>query len=182
MASVLVVGSDRAVRRLLVRILEIDGHQVLEAPDRRVALGVAEAVAVDLLVMDGPRALTVKRELIAGLGADGPAWRGPILIVGHGVESDERLGARHAPFEEDEILHAARELIGGGAPRRAPERSMAVDAPGSGQPDASQRRYVCEQCGTQWLVRATTARDFDELRCQECQGTLTAVSARSASA
>jgi hypothetical protein len=76
--------------------------------------------------MDGPRALTVERALIASLNGDERAWRGPILIVGHGIEIDERLDARHAPFEEDEILHAARELLGGGSPSSAPERSVVV--------------------------------------------------------
>jgi CheY-like chemotaxis protein len=179
MASVLVVGSDRAVRRLMARILEIDGHRVLQAPDRHLALGLAEAVAVDLLVMDGPRAPTVERELIANLGAGGQAWRGPILIVGHAVETDERLGAHRAPFEEDEILHAARELLGRRTPGSAPERSMVVEAPGSGRHDAPQRRYACQECGAQWLVRTTPAPDLDELRCRDCQGPLTAVPARS---
>jgi CheY-like chemotaxis protein len=137
---VLVVGTDRAVRRLLVRILGLDGHWVLEARDHEVALAVAEAASIDLLVMDGPRVLADERELLARLRADGRAQRVPILVVGHGVGRDEWPAARHAPFDEAEILQAARDLLDRGAARSAPERFRVTRPPHPepGPADAAQ--------------------------------------------
>lgn len=142
MARVLVVGTDRAVRRLLVRILGRDGHWVLEARDHAVALAVAEAASIDLLVMDGPRVLADEPELVASLRTDGRARRVPILVVGHGVQRDEWPVARHAPFDEAEILQAARDLLEGGAPGSAPERCRVARAPHPGPGPADAPQYL----------------------------------------
>lgn len=52
MASILVIDDEPSLRRSLRRILELDGHEVIEAEDGRAALALEEDRSVDLIITD----------------------------------------------------------------------------------------------------------------------------------
>lgn len=52
MATILVIDDEPSIRRSLRRILEADGHQVLEAEDGRAALRLEDTNPVQLIITD----------------------------------------------------------------------------------------------------------------------------------
>jgi DNA-binding NtrC family response regulator len=52
MATILVIDDEQPIRRSLRRILELDGHVVLEAEDGRAALALEDAHEIDLIITD----------------------------------------------------------------------------------------------------------------------------------
>jgi DNA-binding NtrC family response regulator len=52
MATILVIDDEDSVRRSLRRILQLDGHTVLEAEDGRVALALEAEHDIDLVITD----------------------------------------------------------------------------------------------------------------------------------
>jgi DNA-binding NtrC family response regulator len=52
MATILVIDDEPAVRRSLRKILELDGHVVLEAEDGRAALAAEDSRSLDLIITD----------------------------------------------------------------------------------------------------------------------------------
>jgi DNA-binding NtrC family response regulator len=124
MATILVIDDEPAVRRSLRRILELDGHQVIEAEDGRAALQAEEAHAVDLIItdvfmpeMDGIEFLIMHQERRPGI---------PIIAISGGGFADKdfvltdagMIGATETlskPLEVDQVRAAvARALASGG--------------------------------------------------------------------
>jgi DNA-binding NtrC family response regulator len=52
MATILVIDDEPAVRRSLTKILQLDGHEVLEAADGRAALDLGREHTVDAVITD----------------------------------------------------------------------------------------------------------------------------------
>lgn len=52
MATILVIDDEAPIRRSLRRILQMDGHEVLEAEDGRAALALEASHEVDLIITD----------------------------------------------------------------------------------------------------------------------------------
>ncbi len=122
MPRVMVIDDDADVRMSLRRILERDGHKVLEEPDGKSALRHFVGDPVDVVIsdvympeMDGIEFLVRVREIF-------PQAR-IIMISGGGHTSKENvltnasmLGADRIlekPYEIQEVLEAVREVLAG---------------------------------------------------------------------
>lgn len=67
MARVLVVDDEPDLRFLVRKLLEKDGHEVLEAPNGRVALQALDGGTVDVVITDTTMPVMDGAELIAAL-------------------------------------------------------------------------------------------------------------------
>lgn len=115
MAQILVVDDDGAVRRVLRKHLETEGHQVREAPNGNAALELMRSEIPDLVItdaympgMDGIElAIRVRQQ---GINANivtisGGGFKGGAEVL----ERAKLLGAVRAlakPFTRDELLEA----------------------------------------------------------------------------
>lgn len=122
MSRILIVDDDRDVRRVLRRVMEADGHTVVECPDGRDALRAMTEEQPDLVItdvympeMDGIEFLTRLREEDPDL---------PVLAVSGGslatadfvLEDASKLGADAVlskPFDIDEVRHTVRKMLAG---------------------------------------------------------------------
>ncbi len=120
MALILVVDDDNQIRRMLRRILEKEGYEVVEAIDGDEAMRIYQERPVDLVITDlimpkkeGIETIIELRRIfpevkiiaISGGGRVGPA----IYLT-----MAEKLGASRIftkPFEKDELLAAVKELV-----------------------------------------------------------------------
>ncbi len=116
MATVLVVDDDRDIRELVAMKLKLDGIEVLEAANGRIALDVLEQHHVDLVVldlmmpvMDGIEACRAIRER--------EEWKNlPIIMLTARAQSDDvelgfGIGATDyvaKPFSPRELLSRVR--------------------------------------------------------------------------
>lgn len=116
MATVLVVDDDRDIRELVAMKLKLDGIEVLEAANGRIALDVLEQHHVDLVVldlmmpvMDGIETCRVIRER--------EEWKNlPIIMLTARAQSDDvelgfGIGATDyvaKPFSPRELLSRVR--------------------------------------------------------------------------
>jgi len=118
MASrVLVADDDRAIRESLERALQLEGYDVVVAPDGAAALTLAHDARPDVLVLDvmmpGVDGLTACRVLRAEKN------RTPILLLTARTETSDRVAGLDAgaddylpkPFELDELLARLRALL-----------------------------------------------------------------------
>ncbi|GAB3887657.1 response regulator transcription factor [Kibdelosporangium lantanae] len=113
---VLLADDDRAIRESLVRALELEGYDVVEAEDGVAALATARRERFDVLIVD------VMMPGVDGLGvcrvlrADGDLT--PMLMLTARVETADRVAGLDAgaddylpkPFELDELLARLRAL------------------------------------------------------------------------
>ena len=122
MARVLVIDDEDFIRDLLRTMLEIDGHQVIEAPNGKIGAKLfrenpTDLVVTDILMPEGDGALTIRQ-----LKRDYPDIK-IIAISGGGSIADpdtclnvaSRYGALRVfakPFSKRELLAAVRELVG----------------------------------------------------------------------
>ncbi|HVF20522.1 MAG TPA: response regulator transcription factor [Mycobacteriales bacterium] len=128
MTTVVVADDDRAIRESLVRALELEGYDVLAAPDGAGALSAIRDSTVDAIVLDlmmpNVDGLTVCRVL----RAEGD--RTPILILTARTETSDRVAGLDAgaddylpkPFALEELLARLRALL-----RRAKPAGVAAD-------------------------------------------------------
>src|SRR5579862_6273517 len=84
---ILVVSAEAVIRDLLERFLEIDGHQIFAAADRSDALAAANALAVDLVVLDSD--LQQSSRVRSQLLADKATSHLPVLWVGTRHPTDD---------------------------------------------------------------------------------------------
>lgn len=112
MARILVIDDDAAVRRVVARLLEVEGHTVIQAENGRVALQRYANEPTDLVIsdiympeMDGIEFLTRLREnfpdarLVAMSG-------GGAIAAHHMLKAAKALGAVgviQKPFDLDDI-------------------------------------------------------------------------------
>ena len=114
---VLVVDDDRAIRESLARALELDGYEVVLAPDGAAALATIRDDRPDVAIVDVMRpnidGLTVCRVLRAERD------RLPILMLTARTETSDRVAGLDAgaddylpkPFDLDELLARLRALL-----------------------------------------------------------------------
>jgi CheY-like chemotaxis protein len=119
MPLILVIEDDSSLRRTLVRMLLIAGHEVIEAANGRIALEKMAERPADLVLTDLIMPEMEGIETIRALLRDHPSL--PIIAMSggprHSSESylrmAEKLGARKTlakPFEPRELLASIRDL------------------------------------------------------------------------
>ena len=120
---VLVVDDDELVRRILRRVLELDGHTVEEANDGQAAVVMFELSPADLVIVDmimprkeGVETLKELRRLSPGV---------PVIAISGGgggdpapyLEAAQKLGASavmQKPLDFNRLLRTVDSLLGGG--------------------------------------------------------------------
>ena len=121
MAKVMVVDDDPLFRSLLKELLELDGHEVVEAEDGLQAVGLYAHRPCDLVITDilmpggdgleairGLRKVDPRAKIIA---ASGGGWQ----AAEEYLETAAQLGAARSlikPFDNEELRAAVRETIG----------------------------------------------------------------------
>ncbi len=114
--TVLVVEDDDAVRRVVKRYLEHEGHRVLEAPNGERALAILhdDTRRIDVVLSDVVMPVMGGVELVAWLQRERPATR-VILTSGYSRENLEPSLAKDVvkflpkPFTLDQLLKAVRQ-------------------------------------------------------------------------
>lgn len=112
MARILIVDDEPDIRFLIRHILELDGHQVAEAPNGAVAMQRILERAPDLVVTDVMMPVMNGAELIARLRADPATASIPILAVtGNPANSAEADVTLAKPFSPKELAAVAASLL-----------------------------------------------------------------------
>jgi two-component system response regulator MprA len=114
MACVLLIDDDRALLRLLNRLFEFEGYEVLLAANGEQALETAARCSPDLIVLDLNMPEMSGEELHARLRNAG--FRGIFLVVSatdRGARIAEQLGAWFVakPFDPNYLLGVAASLL-----------------------------------------------------------------------
>jgi DNA-binding NtrC family response regulator len=122
MAIILIIDDEPGIRRSLRRILESDGHEVMDAEDGRVALRLEESTLPDLIItdvfmpeMDGIEFLLEHQETHPGI---------PIIAISGGGFADKEFVLKDAdmigavatlskPLGVDEVLAAVAKALEG---------------------------------------------------------------------
>jgi two-component system nitrogen regulation response regulator NtrX len=117
MASILVVDNEEIIRKMLIRMLQSDGHEISQADGATQAKAILECKAVDLILMDiympemnGLALMKSINETYAGIQT--------ILISGrHSMDAEEaakRFGAYtflKKPFTRSELLDIVKDAL-----------------------------------------------------------------------
>lgn len=123
MAHILIVDDEMLFRKLVRKMLEEAGHQVLEAANGNEALAIVERTPPDLIIMD---VLMPEREGIETIASLRRAKSTiPILAVSGGGRTKmtefltvaEKFGADASlrkPFDQKTLLDAVQSLLGKG--------------------------------------------------------------------
>lgn len=120
MARILVIDDDAHIRTILRRMLTLEGHDVLEAPDGAAALEIQRQTPSDLVITD---IFMPEKEGIATimeLKSDNPAIK--IIAISGGardknldfLELAKNVGAQRAfqkPFDREELITAINDLL-----------------------------------------------------------------------
>jgi two-component system, OmpR family, phosphate regulon response regulator PhoB len=160
MATVLVVDDEPIVRQIVVRYLERDGHEALEADDVDSARGVLQRHSPSLVVLDlmlpGGDGLELCREIRAR--SEVPV----IMLTARAEEADRIVGLELGaddyvtkPFSPRELTARVRTVLRRSAPSAGRERRFVV---GPLELDSSAREVVVGGA----LVQLT-AKEFDLL-------------------
>lgn len=125
MARIMIVEDDSAVRRLVRRLLEGEGHTVIEEPDGRSALRHFAGDPADLVISDVYMPDMDGLELLERLREAFPEVR-VIVISGGGrlrtmsvLEDAKGMGAARViakPFSPEEFRSAVREVLSASRP------------------------------------------------------------------
>ncbi len=120
MAKILVIDDEEGVRRVIGKILVRAGHDVLEAPDGKVALGLLKEEAADLVIcdlfmpeMDGVEVLRQLRRDYPNLrvvAISGGAYQGRVQLL----DVAKALGAVAVlgkPFQPQQLLELVNDLL-----------------------------------------------------------------------
>lgn len=121
MARIIVIEDEAAIRRLVLRILSRDGHDVREASNGRDGVAMHRADPADLVItdlfmpeQDGIETIRQLREFAPDtpiLAMSGGGSRGMIDVLADA----EQLGAQavlQKPFSPDELAAAVTRLLG----------------------------------------------------------------------
>ncbi len=123
MANVLIVDDDDAVRRVLRRVLEADGYDVVDCANGREAMLAMEQRRPDLVITDVYMPEMDGIEFLVRLREDDPDL--PVLAVSGGslapadfvLEDASQLGANAIltkPYDVAVMRQAVRDLLAGG--------------------------------------------------------------------
>ena len=120
MAKILVIDDEEGVRRVIGKILVRVGHDVLEAPDGKVALSLLKEEAADLVIcdlfmpeMDGVEVLRQLRRDYPNLrvvAISGGAYQGRVQLL----DVAKALGAVAVlgkPFQPHQLLELVNDLL-----------------------------------------------------------------------
>jgi CheY-like chemotaxis protein len=121
MAKILIIDDEEQVRLYLRRILEPEGHEVVEAPDGKVGLQLYREEPFDLIITDVFMPEKEGLETIRELRSEYPEVK-IIAISGGGRNIDldflplaKQFGALRTltkPFDRQEMLNAVQEVLG----------------------------------------------------------------------
>ncbi len=117
---ILVVEDDDSVRRLLVRLLSVEGYRVQEAGSAAAGLEIIHSDPPDLVITDLLMPDTDGLELIMRIRRSGTSLK--IIAISAGgrigpntyLKLAEKLGADRTitkPFQPETLLRAVRELL-----------------------------------------------------------------------
>ena len=120
MKRILVVEDDNSVRKLLVRILTVEGYRTEQADSAAAALEIIRSDPPDLVITDLLMPDQDGLELIMKIRRSGAALK--IIAISAGgrigpatyLELAQKLGADRAitkPFQPETLLRAVRELL-----------------------------------------------------------------------
>ncbi|MBL4685184.1 MAG: response regulator [Nannocystaceae bacterium] len=118
-ASILVVDDERAMRRVLGRMLRAEGYDVVEVGSGREALAVLADVRVDTVLLDVMMPEMSGLELCRRIRADARTMHTPVVFVTAAVDREFRREARAAgaddflskPFDEYELLARVQNTV-----------------------------------------------------------------------
>ena len=120
MARILVIDDDNNLRKLLRRVLESAGHEVIEAPNGSLALDMQRKDSADLIITDIFMPEKEGTEFIMDISDEFPEAK-VIAISGGGNIADvdflnlaKNLGALKTfqkPFKQADLLAAVEELL-----------------------------------------------------------------------
>lgn len=121
MARILVIDDDTSLRKLLRRILEKAGYEVVEAENGSIALELQRENPAEVIITDIFMPEKEGTEFIMDISVEFPKAK-VIAISGGGNVADvdflslaENLGALKTfqkPFKQEDILAAVKELLG----------------------------------------------------------------------
>lgn len=122
MARILIIDDDVEIRLLLRKMLEREGHEVVEAGDGREGLRRFQAAPIDVILLDMLMPEPDGLETILALRRVDPAVK--VIAISGGGQTGTRdflyvaaaLGAQRTlrkPFHRQELLEAVRDLIRG---------------------------------------------------------------------
>jgi DNA-binding response OmpR family regulator len=120
MPNLLLIDDDNDLRHVLARGLRRDGHEVLEAPDGKVALRMLGETPIDLVItdiimpeMEGIELITRLRKQHPGLPVIAMSAGGRLNPATH-LQIAQSFGVRKTlskPFELSALLAAVNELL-----------------------------------------------------------------------
>ncbi len=121
MASILVIDDEEGVRQVVAKVLEREGHDVIEASDGKVAFGLMRDNEPDLVVcdlfmpeMDGVEVLRkLRREhphmSVVAISGGGYQGQVQLLDVAKGLGA---VAVLKKPFELEELVGAVNRALG----------------------------------------------------------------------
>lgn len=120
MYRILIIDDEEMIRRILRRMLEVEGFEVIEAPDGRAGMMLQRESPVDLvitdLIMPEKEGLETIKELreefpeVKIIAISGGGWleADPYLVTAKRIGADRTLAK---PMERKSLLAAVRELL-----------------------------------------------------------------------
>ena len=119
MASVLIVDDSVSMRKLVTSTLEDAGHQVVEAEDGVVALGIARTKSVDIVITDVNMPNMDGLTLVAELRKLSSFKFTPILVLTTETDPErKRIAKSHGatgwlvkPFDPDMLLATMKKVL-----------------------------------------------------------------------
>ncbi len=116
MPTVMIVDDDRTTVGLLRTLLELDGFEVIVAPDGNAALDRAHEVQPDAFLVDFHLADCDGTDLVKDLRAEGAFARTPIVMASGAERKAEALeaGANYflvKPFDPDDLMAVLKRLL-----------------------------------------------------------------------
>jgi DNA-binding response OmpR family regulator len=120
MARILIIDDDEQIRSTLQQVLELEGHEVVDAPDGKVGLQLFREEGADLVITDIIMPVKEGLETIMELRNDYPGVK--IIAISGGGAIDPHVYLHYAkeagamrtlpkPFEREELLQAVGELL-----------------------------------------------------------------------
>jgi two-component system, NtrC family, nitrogen regulation response regulator NtrX len=115
---ILIADDNEDMRQALAQLLELEGFSIAGAPDCDSALGLAQQVVYDLILLDASLSGAGGQDLLAGLQRLLPL--APIIMMSGGtnrnmVNNALRGGARDfisKPFEDEHVLRTVKRALG----------------------------------------------------------------------
>ncbi|HZQ49517.1 MAG TPA: response regulator [Candidatus Dormibacteraeota bacterium] len=113
--SALIVDADESIRELLQSVLEVGGFEVRAVDDGEHAIAELEAHRPDLLITNLALQNMSGNELMGYVRADRTLAGIPIMVVSGHLDvirlDHEPDGVIHKPFDAQELLACARQLV-----------------------------------------------------------------------